>query len=310
MSATAIVFPGQGSQRIGMMKEFADAYPIVNKYFDKASNIVDIDLWQICQEDDNAHLNQTAFTQPIMLTAGYVAYQILKQETGIKPDYMAGHSLGEYTALCAAGAMTFEEAIHLVHRRGELMQRAVPNGGGAMAVIIGLTDKQVADVCASVEGQVAPANFNAPGQVVIAGQKDAVEAAEKAAKEAGAKRAMVLPVSVPSHSVLMKPAAANLSLALEKVNWQKPDCEIIYNVDARTRSNKEGAEAALGAQLYSPVLWTRCVEELAKRGVTKCIECGPGKVLTGLSKRITKELTTVAFDQPAALDSVKALLES
>ena len=310
MSATAVVFPGQGSQFVGMMKEFAASYPLVKARYQEASDLLGCDLWDICQNDSDARLNQTIYTQPILLVAGYVSYEILKQETGLVPDYLAGHSLGEYTALCAAGAMTFAEAVPLVHKRGELMQKATPSGEGAMAAIIGLSDKEVSQLCDKVGGEVTPANYNSPQQIVIAGKKTAVEKAIAAAKEAGAKRALPLPISVPAHSPLMRPAAANFSLSLDQVHWQDPAIEIIYNVDAEPRHNKFGIESALGAQLYSPVLWRRCIEKLAHLGVGKCIEASPGKVLTGLNRKITSAIDTVAFDRPEALEKIKTLLEN
>lgn len=308
MSATAVVFPGQGAQSAGMMNQFATAYPLVKARYREASDLLDCDLWNICENNPDALLNQTIYTQPILLVAGYASYEILVQETGLVPDYMAGHSLGEYTALCAAGAMSFAEAVTLVHKRGELMQRAVANGEGAMAAIVGLSDKEVARLCDSVAGEVTPANYNSPRQIVVAGKKASVEKVIAAAKEAGAKRALPLPVSVPAHSPLMRPAAANFSLSLDQVHWKDPEVKILYNVDAAPRHNRFGIESALGAQLYSPVLWTRCVEKLARLGVDKCIEAGPGKVLTGLNRQITSAIETVPFDRPQALEQVTALL--
>lgn len=309
MSATAVVFPGQGSQSVGMMKAFAADYPLVRERYQEASDLIDCDLWTICENNPDHLLNQTIYTQPILLVAGYVSYEILRKETDLVPDYMAGHSLGEYTALCAAEAMSFGEAVTLVHKRGELMQQAVASETGAMAAIIGLNDEEVARICANVAGAVTPANYNSPQQIVIAGEKQAVEAAIAAAREAGAKRALPLPISVPAHSPLMRPAAARFSVSLDQVHWKDPAVRIIHNVDAETRHNRFGIESALGAQLYSPVLWTACVEKLALLGVDKCIEAGPGKVLTGLNKRITSTIETVAFDCPQALEQVAKLLE-
>ena len=221
---------------------------------------------------------------------------------------MAGHSLGEYTALCAAGAMSFAEAIQLVHMRGKIMQEAVAPGAGAMAAILGLADEDVISVCNRTPGKVSAANFNSPGQVVIAGETTAVEAAVEAAKAAGAKRAVTLAVGVPSHCELMRAAAGQLSLHLGKIHWQTPNAVIIHNVDAKTHDSTSGVEAALGAQLYQPVRWVDCIEALAARGVNLFIEAGPGKVLTGLNKRIDKTLRTIAFDHPDSVAAVRQAL--
>ncbi len=306
----AILFPGQGSQSVGMMKAFADTYPLVRQRFQQASDLIGIDLWDIAQNDTSARLNSTEFTQPILLTAGVVSYEILKTETGIQPSHMAGHSLGEYTALCAAGAISFEDAVRLVNRRGQLMQEAVPSGQGAMAAILGLSDRDVALVCSEADGEVFPANYNAPGQVVIAGAIAAVKQAMELAKDAGAKRAITLPVSVPSHCPLMRAAAAKLSLYLDKVHWKMPSLTIIYNVDAATRHDIIGIKTALGAQLYQPVRWSQCVQTLAKEGVTQCVEAAPGKVLSGLVKRIDKTLAVTAFDSPETLPAIRDFLEA
>lgn len=308
--STAIIFPGQGSQSQAMLSELAAAFPIVQQRFAEASEVVGKNLWQIVCDNPHAELNQTAITQPVLLAAGIACYDILKAETDISPAFMAGHSLGEYTALCAAGAISFAEAVSLVHHRGELMQEAVPYGQGAMAAILGLEDHQVVEVCALVDDIVQAANFNAPGQVVIAGRKHGVEQAIEKAKEHGAKRAIELPVSVPSHCDLMKGAAAKLSLSLDRAHWHMPDTTIIHNVDAQERHNIDGIKSALGAQLYKPVRWVDCIEKLVRDGVTYCIEAGPGKVLTGLNKRIDKNLKTTAFDHPDALATVQQALES
>lgn len=308
--STAIIFPGQGSQSQNMLSELAAAFPIVKQRFAEASEVIDKDLWQIVQENPHAELNQTAITQPALLAAGIACFDILKAETGIKPAFMAGHSLGEYTALCAAEAISFAEAIELVHQRGLLMQEAAPYGKGGMAAILGLEDQDVIEVCAMIKETVQAANFNAPGQVVIAGTVDGIAAAIESAKEHGAKRAIELPVSVPSHCSLMKGAAAKLSLALDHAHWQMPNTTIIHNVDGEARHNIDGIKSALGAQLYKPVQWVKCIDKLIAEGVTYCVEAGPGKVLTGLNKRIDKNLKTTAFDHPDALSVIATSLES
>lgn len=308
--STAIIFPGQGSQSQNMLSDLYAAYPIVGQRFEEASEVIGKNLWDIVQENANAELNQTSITQPVLLAAGIACYDILKAETGIKPAFMAGHSLGEYTALCAGGAISFAEAIELVHQRGLLMQEAVPYGEGSMAAILGLEDHEVIEICAMVQETVTAANFNAPGQVVIAGTTEGVAKAIEYAKKHGAKRAIELPVSVPSHCPLMKGAAAKLSLALDQAHWSMPDTTIIHNVDAEERHNIDGIKSALGAQLYKPVRWVECVEKLVAEGVTYCIEAGPGKVLTGLNKRIDKNLKTTSFEHPDSLDAIREMLES
>ncbi|MBV7435523.1 ACP S-malonyltransferase [Cardiobacteriaceae bacterium TAE3-ERU3] len=307
---TAIIFPGQGSQSQQMLSEMAAQFSIVKQRFDEASEVIGKDLWQIVQENNNAELNQTAITQPVLLAAGIACFDILKAETDINPVFMAGHSLGEYTALCAAQAISFAEAIDLVHQRGELMQEAVPYGEGSMAAILGLEDQDVIEICAMVDETVQAANFNAPGQVVIAGTVAGVAAAIESAKKHGAKRAIELPVSIPSHCSLMKGAAAKLSLSLDHAHWKMPNTTIIHNVDGQERHNVDGIKSALGAQLYKPVQWVKCIDKLVAEGVTYCVEAGPGKVLTGLNKRINKELKTTAFDQPSALPVIIETLES
>lgn len=306
----AILFPGQGSQRQGMLKELADSYPSVRQRFEEASEIVKQDLWHITQENPNAKLNQTAITQPILLTAGIACFDILQAEFNIQPQHMLGHSLGEYTALCAANAISFAEAVHLVQHRGELMQEAVPTGTGSMAAIIGLEDEVILEVCQACDGTVEAANFNAPGQVVIAGEVTSVQAAIELAKARGAKRAIELPVSVPSHCSLMKGAAARLSLALDQAHWQLPTTTVLHNVDAQARHTSDGIKAALGAQLYQPVRWVSCIQALSEQGAHYCIEAGPGKVLTGLNKRINSALITTSFEHPDALSTIQTQLEN
>lgn len=309
MKKVAVIFPGQGSQSKGMLTALHAAYPQVKSRFEQTSAVVGEDLWHIVQEDEKGFLNQTRYTQPIMLAADIACYDILREHTNLEPTAMAGHSLGEYAALCAAGAIDFAAAIALVENRGKLMQEAVPYGEGAMAAILGLSDADIVTLCHAVKDTVAPANYNAPGQVVIAGTKSAVESVVEAAKAAGAMKAVVLPVSVPSHCELMKGAAAKFSLYLDKIRWQEPKYPIVYNVDAHTRQNKDGIESALGAQLYKPVRWVACMNALAEMGINDFIECGPGKVLTGLNKRINKSFHTLSFNAPGDIEAVQQFLE-
>lgn len=310
MTTIALIFPGQGSQSAGMLKELATVYHAVQRRFVEASDILGLDLWRISQENPSGELDQTAITQPALLAAGIACTDILHETCGITASYMAGHSLGEYTALCAAGAMTFAEAIQLVHMRGKIMQEAVATGEGAMAAILGLDDEDVISVCNRTPGKVSAANFNSPGQVVIAGEAKAVATAIENAKLAGAKRAVPLTVSVPSHCELMRAAAAQLSLHLNKINWQPANAVIIHNVDAKPRDTATGIEIALGAQLYQPVRWVDCIEALAAHGADLFIEAGPGKVLTGLNKRIDKNLRTIAFEHPDSVAAVRQALET
>lgn len=310
MKKVAIIFPGQGSQSKGMLSALHAAYPHVKTRFDQASAVIGEDLWHIVSEDEKGFLNQTRYTQPIMLAADIACYDILREHTEVEPAAMAGHSLGEYAALCAAGAIDFEAAVALVETRGRLMQEAVPYGEGAMAAILGLEDSDIANICRGIKETVSPANYNAPGQVVIAGTKSGVEKAVEAAKNAGAMKAVVLPVSVPSHCELMKGAAAKFGFYLDKIKWQDPRYPIVYNVDAHTRKTQEGIESALGAQLYKPVRWVACMNALAEQGITHFVECGPGKVLTGLNKRINKNFQTQSFNEPADIGNVQRFLES
>ncbi|MCP1659914.1 ACP S-malonyltransferase [Neisseria perflava] len=285
----AFFFPGQGSQSLGMMNGFADT-PVVKATFDEASAALGQDLWAMINGDDAGIIGQTVNTQPIMLAAGIATCRAYLEAGGKTPTVVAGHSLGEYTALVAAGALDFADAVKLVRLRAELMQSAVPQGVGAMAAILGLEDQQIKDICAAAqEGEVVEAvNFNSPGQVVIAGNTAAVERAMAAAKEAGAKRALPLPVSVPSHCSLMKPAADKLAEALQSVNIKQPQIRVIHNADVASYDDADKIKDALVRQLYSPVRWTETVNALVADGITESAECGPGKVLAGLAKRINK----------------------
>lgn len=303
----AIVFPGQGSQSLGMLSDLAQNFPSVEQTFAEASEALGFDLWQLTQTDADA-LNQTQNTQPAMLAAGYATYQVLASETELNPACMAGHSLGEYTALVASGALGFADGIKLVKTRAELMQSAVPQGVGAMAAILGLDDETVVSICENyaAEGVVEAVNFNSPGQVVIAGNKDAVDATCETMKAAGAKRAVVLPVSVPSHCSLMNEAAAEFSKAVNATEFSLGSVDVLHNVDKSPASSADEIREKLVAQLHKPVLWTGSVQTMANMGVEKLIEAGPGKVLAGLTRRIDKSLNANAVLDSA---SVAATIE-
>ena len=303
-SKLAFTFPGQGSQAVAMLADLADQ-SLVTDTFAEASNVLGYDLWDLVQNDDQGKLNQTHITQPALLTASVSLWTLGCARNGQQPALLAGHSLGEYSALVCAGAIGFTDAVDLVRARGEYMQAAVPAGTGAMAAIIGLTDEQITDVCAaSAAGEiVAPVNYNSPGQVVIAGVKDAVDRAMLACKEAGAKRALPLPVSVPSHCALMQPAAEQLAEKLAAIDVTMPDIPVIQNVNAQVAQNVDELVSNLVAQLHQPVRWTGCVQNMAQQGVEVMLECGPGKVLTGLNKRIDKGISAAAINDNASLQS-------
>lgn len=305
MTQFAFVFPGQGSQTVGMLAELAAQFPIVEETFGEASSALGYDLWQLVQQGLAEELNKTWQTQPALLAASVAIFRVWQQQGGKSPALMAGHSLGEYSALVCAGVLDFKAAIRLVELRGKLMQEAVPEGTGAMYAIIGLDNDAIAKACEeSAQGQVvSPVNFNSPGQVVIAGNKEAVERAGVACKAAGAKRALPLPVSVPSHCALMKPAADKLAVALQNITFNAPQVPVVNNVDVRTENDPEAIRSALVRQLYSPVRWTESVEFIAAQGVTSLLEVGPGKVLTGLTKRIVDTLTAAAVNDTASLSA-------
>jgi [acyl-carrier-protein] S-malonyltransferase len=303
MSANiAFVFPGQGSQSIGMLAELGAKHPIVIEAFAQASEVLGYDLWQLVQHDEEGKLNQTHITQPALLTASVALWRLWLQQGGLMPSVLAGHSLGEYSALVCAGALEFTDAVRLVEARGQFMQDSVPSGEGAMAAIIGMDDDAIALACeVSAQGQVvAPVNYNSPGQVVIAGSKAAVERAMVACKEAGAKRALPLPVSVPSHCALMLPAADKLRAMLAGMKVKVPTVSVVQNVDAKVADSAEAIVDNLVAQLHQPVLWSQCVESIAASGVELVVECGPGKVLNGLTKRINKTLQTASINDAAS----------
>lgn len=303
MTTFAMVFPGQGSQSVGMLADLAQQFPIVEQTFAEASAVLGYDLWALVQQGPVEELNKTWQTQPALLTASVAIWRVWQEKNGAMPVVMAGHSLGEYSALVCAGVMDFKDAVRLVELRGKLMQEAVPEGTGAMAAIIGLDNDSIAKACAeSAEGQVvAPVNFNSPGQVVIAGNKEAVERAGAACKAAGAKRALPLPVSVPSHCALMKPAADKLAVALQEITFNAPRIPVINNVDVAAESDADAIRSALVRQLYSPVRWTETVESMSAQGVAHLLEMGPGKVLTGLTKRIVDSMTAAAVNDVASL---------
>lgn len=311
MKKFAMVFPGQGSQAVGMLAELAEQYPVVIDTFKQASDALGYDLWALVQQGPAEELNKTWQTQPALLAASVAIYRVWQQQySELQPALMAGHSLGEYSALVCAGALDFQQAVKLVELRGKLMQQAVPEGTGAMYAIIGLDNEAIINACKQAEqGEVVSAvNFNSPGQVVIAGEKDAVERAAALCKEAGAKRALPLAVSVPSHCALMKPAAEQLAVALEKIEVKAPTVPVINNVDVAMESETQQIRTALVRQLYSPVRWTECVEKMAAEGVEVLFEIGPNKVLTGLTPRIAKELSAQAVNDVKSLDTVAEIL--
>ncbi|MCM2130963.1 ACP S-malonyltransferase [Larsenimonas rhizosphaerae] len=304
-NSLAFVFPGQGSQQIGMLRELAERYSVVRTTFEEGAQALGYDLWNVVQEGPAEALNETACTQPALLTASVAIWRVWQELEGPRPHVMAGHSLGEYSALVCSGALGFADAVRLVRRRGEAMQAAVPQGVGAMAAVLGLDNATVEAAChdASQGEIVAAVNYNAPGQVVIAGNRAAVERAIAACQEAGAKRAISLPVSVPSHCALMEPASQVLADALGDMDVRVPRYQVVQNVDALAPDNTATLSDNLVQQLYKPVLWTDCVNAMVEQGATTFIECGPGKVLTGLGKRINRGIRGQAINDPESLAS-------
>lgn len=300
----AFVFPGQGSQAVGMLAELAEAHGVVRETFGEASEALGYDLWDVVQNGPEEMLNRTDCTQPAMLAAGVAVWRVWSDRGGAMPELLAGHSLGEYTALACAQSMRFADAVRVVADRGRFMQEAVPQGEGAMAAILGLEDEVVERVCreAAAGEVVEPVNFNAPGQVVIAGARQAVERAVKGAEQAGAKRAMELPVSVPSHCALMKPAAERLAQRLADTELFPPRIPVIHNVDVATTGDPDEIRAKLVAQLHQPVRWVGTVQRMAAEGVDKAVECGPGRVLAGLNRRIDRQVATAAVYDPQSLE--------
>jgi len=304
----AFVFPGQGSQSVGMLSQLAEAYPIVKQTFEQASQVLGFNLWDLVANGPEENLNLTQNTQPAMLAAGVAVWRVWCEQTDKRPAWMAGHSLGEYTALVCANAIGFEDAVKLVAERGRLMQEAVPAGVGAMAAILGLEDHQVVNTCAeAAQGQiVTAANFNAPGQVVIAGDTAAVERAMEALKALGAKRALKLPVSVPSHCALMEAASDKLNEILQNINIEMPNTTLIHNADVKSHGSPEVIRYALKEQLFKPVRWVESIKFMHEQGVAGFVECGPGKVLMGLNKRIAPDAIHMTMFDP---DSIKNVLE-
>ena len=300
----AIVYPGQGSQSVGMLSDLSTNFSIVKDIFSEASDAINIDLWKLTQEDEDA-LNQTENTQPAMLAAGYATYKVLANEVDLSAELMAGHSLGEYSALVAAGWLEFFDATRLVRKRAQLMQSAVPVGSGAMAAILGLDDEQVIEICSQSNslGVVEAVNFNSPGQVVIAGEKETVNGACEAMKNAGAKRALVLPVSVPSHCSLMTDAAQEFAESVDMVNFKIGVVRVLHNVDASIANDINEIKSKLVEQLHKPVLWTSSVQKMQRLGVEKIVELGPGKVLAGLTRRIDRSLSASAVIDTTTLHS-------
>jgi len=299
-----VVFPGQGSQSIGMLADYAETWPIIEETFKQASDALGYDCWDIVCNGPAEKINKTEITQPIMLAADIAVMRVMVQQCMLTPMVFAGHSLGEYAALVAAESLDFVDAIKLVSKRGQLMQAAVPEGEGAMAAIIGLNDEAIIQICQQVSDDcgapVEAVNFNSPGQVVIAGATDAVNKAMEALKEEGAKRALPLPVSVPSHSSLMKPAADDLAVYLKDVTINKPKIQVIHNVDAKSHDDPDAIRDALVKQLYNPVQWTHTIQ-IVTDGADVIVECGPGKVLGGLTRRINKDVTSFSLDKLASM---------
>jgi [acyl-carrier-protein] S-malonyltransferase len=300
-----VVFPGQGSQSIGMLSDYAEEWPQVQETFKQASDVLGYDCWDIVCNGPAEKINQTEITQPVMLAADIAVMRVMQQQCMLTPMVFAGHSLGEYAALVAAQSLDFEDAIKLVSKRGQLMQAAVPEGEGAMAAIIGLPDDPIITICEQVTADmgkpVEAVNFNSPGQVVIAGATEAVNVAMERLKEEGAKRALPLPVSVPSHSSLMKPAADQLAEYMKDINIEKPKIQVIHNVDAKSHDEPDAIRDALVKQLYNPVQWTHTIQIISD-GADVVVECGPGRVLGGLTRRINAEVKSFSLDTTASMD--------
>ena len=309
MTNFSFIFPGQGSQAVGMMADF-NSHPLIKSTFNEASQILNVDFWKMATEP-NEEIHQTIHTQPILLTAGIATWRVWQSKTDRLPSYLAGHSLGEYTALVASNAMEFKDALKLVKYRAEVMQKAVPEGVGAMAAILGMPDSDVMDACKEAqENEVVEAvNFNSPGQVVIAGNVLAVERAIEIVKSKGAKRAILLPVSVPSHCSLMQKASEELKEYLTNITIKKPNIPVIHNVDVMEHHDANEIKDALSKQLCHPVRWVDIIEKIALNKISDIAECGPGKVLTGLTKRISAELKGAALINEGAIDEFKALIQ-
>ena len=306
-AALAFVFPGQGSQKVGMLADLAERFPIVNETFAEASEVLGYDLWELTQSGPQEKLNQTEITQPLLLTASIACYRAYEQSSDVRPAVVAGHSLGEWSALVAAGVVAFKDAVKLVASRGALMQKAVPQGEGGMAAILGLRDVQVREVCSATGAHAV--NFNCPGQVVIAGDNASVEAAIAAATEAGAKRAIALAVSAPFHTPMMKPAADALAAEVDAVTFNKPSIRVIHNVTVTEESSPEAIKAIMLEQIYSPVRWTETAELFASSGIETIIGCGPGKVLCGLNKKVSRSFNVASLEDTAGFDKALGMVE-
>ena len=303
MKNLGFVFPGQGSQKVGMLADLASGFSLVEETFSEASAALGEDLWQIVQLDAQQKLNQTDITQPVLLAASVAIWRVWQSLDGPQAAILAGHSLGEYSALVCSGVLRFADAVQLVHQRGRFMQSAVSAGSGKMAAIVGLDDKKITQLCEQASGGelVSPANFNSPGQTVIAGDADAVDRAMALCKEAGAKRALPLNVSVPSHCALMRPAAEKLQAGLDKVEFGKAQIPVLQNVNAQASADPEEIKKNLIKQLYTPVLWVDSIKAMREYGIERIIECGPGKVLSGLIRRIEPDIACSAVDESASL---------
>lgn len=308
---TAFMFPGQGSQKVGMSDEFLAAYPVVKETYQEASDAIGVDLLALAESGPEERLNETEITQPIVMTASVAIWRVWNQLSDALPDVLCGHSLGEYTALVAAEAMAFSDAVRLVHKRGQLMQGAVPLGEGAMAAILGLDDASIEAVCAAASGDevVEPANYNSPGQVVISGSVVGLESVIPAAKDAGAKRAALLPVSVPCHCSLLKPAGEALAEEISNIQISEPNIPIIQNVTAAIPASLEDLKSHLLSHLYSPVKWSDSILALSEQGVERFVECGPGKVLSTLNRRIVKGVETHNVSLPEGLVELSNVMQ-
>ena len=302
-ASLAFIFPGQGSQKVAMLSELAAQYPIVIETFTEASSVLGYDLWQLCQSGSQEELNRTECTQPLLLSSSVAMWRVWNELSETQPSLLTGHSLGEWSALVCAGIVDFKDAIRLVQLRGRYMQEAVPAGEGAMSAIIGLEDDAINKACLTAQQSevVAAVNFNSPGQVVIAGSTGAVERAGELCKEAGAKRVLPLPVSAPFHTSLMRPAADRLAAEIARTTFNKPEISVIHNVTVASEDDPDAIKQLMIKQIFTPVPWVACTEALSEAGIDQAVECGPGKVLTGLCKRINKSLQCFAIDTPEGL---------
>jgi len=312
MQKFGFVFPGQGSQKVGMLTELSEGHPVIGETFAEASAVLDLDLWEIVQHNSADLLDQTHITQPALLTASVALWRLWNQQQAPLPELLAGHSLGEYSALVCAGVLSFADAVAVVHKRGQYMQDAVPIGTGAMAAIIGMEDSQIAEICrAAGQGEVvAPANFNAPGQTVIAGDAAAVERAMAACKAAGAKRALPLKVSVPSHCALMKPAAERLAMVLSETQFNVPGIPVVQNINGRISKSPDEIRENLLKQLYMPVQWVDSIHCMRDFGIGRIVECGPGKVLSGLVRRIEPEIECNNIEDGDSLEQARVAVSA